>query len=105
MVLQKRYHRLTGCLFLLQGSDSLASWQTNFSFEPVPFEDPALGIMVHRGIYDAAKGLYAQLLPFVKQHMKENNGHTPRLRFAGHSLGGSLAIMMSLMMQIRVSRF
>ncbi|GAQ80283.1 hypothetical protein KFL_000500360 [Klebsormidium nitens] len=87
--------------FVIQGSDSLASWQTNFSFEPVPFEDPALGIMVHRGIYDAAKGLYAQLLPFVKQHMKDNNGHTPRLRFAGHSLGGSLAIMMSLMMQIR----
>jgi acetyl esterase/lipase len=58
--------------------------------------------MVHRGIYDAAKGLYAQLLPFVKQHIKENGGHMPRLRFAGHSLGGSLAVLMSLMLQMRV---
>ncbi|KAF2325096.1 hypothetical protein GH714_022752 [Hevea brasiliensis] len=58
--------------FVIQGSESLASWQANLLFEPVQFE--GLDVLVHRGIYEAAKG---------------------------HSLGGSLALLVNLMLLIR----
>jgi hypothetical protein len=35
--------------FVIQGSDSLEHWKTNLMFEPVVFEDAALGIKVGRG--------------------------------------------------------
>ncbi|CAI9775700.1 unnamed protein product [Fraxinus pennsylvanica] len=44
--------------FVIQGSESLASWQANLLFEPVKFE--GLDVLVHRGIYEAAKGTYEQ---------------------------------------------
>ncbi len=37
--------------FAIQGSTSLEHWQINLQFEPVIFEDPALGVRVHRGVY------------------------------------------------------
>ncbi|RVX01483.1 hypothetical protein CK203_017590 [Vitis vinifera] len=40
--------------FVIQGSESLASWQANLLFEPISFE--GLDVPVHRGIYEAAKG-------------------------------------------------
>ncbi|XP_026435004.1 phospholipase A1 PLIP2, chloroplastic-like [Papaver somniferum] len=42
--------------FVIQGSESMASWQANLLFEPVQFE--GLDVLVHRGIYEAAKGIY-----------------------------------------------
>jgi hypothetical protein len=76
----------------MQGSDSVASWQTNLLFEPTRFEDPKLGVMVHRGIYEAAKAMYVDVLPHVLEHVQKH-GSEARIRFTGHSLGGSIAIL------------
>lgn len=37
---------LLPCCAVLQGSDNLDHWRVNLTFDPVPFEDPALGIKV-----------------------------------------------------------
>jgi hypothetical protein len=84
--------------FVIQGSDSVASWQANLLFEPTTFEDT--GVLVHRGIYEAAKGIYAQLMPVIADHVGRH-GESARLRFTGHSLGGSLALLVSLMLVAR----
>jgi hypothetical protein len=84
----------------MQGSDSVASWQTNLLFEPTRFEDPKLGVMVHRGIYEAAKAMYVDVLPHVLEHVQKH-GSEARIRFTGHSLGGSIAILLSLMLRVR----
>ncbi|KAG7635363.1 Fungal lipase-like domain [Arabidopsis suecica] len=85
--------------FFIQGSDSLASWQANLLFEPVPFED--LDVLVHRGIYEAAKGIYEQMLPEVHAHLNSRGKNRAFLRFSGHSLGGSLSLLVNLMLLIR----
>ncbi|MCL7049225.1 hypothetical protein MKW94_012375 [Papaver nudicaule] len=84
--------------FVIQGSESMASWQANLLFEPVQFE--GLDVLVHRGIYEAAKGIYEQMLPEVHAHLK-SHGDSAKLRFTGHSLGGSLALLVNLMLLIR----
>eukprot|EP01018_Ginkgo_biloba_P027437 Gb_40072 [translate_table: standard] len=84
--------------FVIQGSESLASWQANLLFEPIQFE--GLEVLVHRGIYEAAKGIYEQILPEVHAHLK-TCGEAARLRFTGHSLGGSLSVLLNLMLLIR----
>ncbi|XP_064945320.1 phospholipase A1 PLIP2, chloroplastic isoform X2 [Musa acuminata AAA Group] len=84
--------------FVIQGSETLASWQTNLLFEPIQFE--GLDVPVHRGIYEAAKGMYQQMLPEVRTHLK-SHGKSATFRFTGHSLGGSLALLVNLMLLIR----
>lgn len=59
-------------------------------------------VYVHRGIYEAAKGMYEQLIPYVSDYL--HNTHetvNPCIRFTGHSLGGSLATLVTLMLHIR----
>ncbi|KAK9084313.1 hypothetical protein Scep_030784 [Stephania cephalantha] len=84
-------------IFVIQGSESVASWQANLLFEPVHFE--GLDVLVHRGIYEAAKGIYEQLLPEVQSHLQAHDSAT--VRFIGHSLGGSLALLVNLMLLVR----
>ncbi|CAL0316486.1 unnamed protein product [Lupinus luteus] len=84
--------------FVIQGSETLASWQANLLFEPIQFE--GLDVLVHRGIYEAAKGMYQQMLPEVHAHLKAHGSHAT-FRFTGHSLGGSLALLINLMLLIR----
>ncbi|KAG5044116.1 hypothetical protein JHK87_008031 [Glycine soja] len=84
--------------FVIQGSESFASWQANLLFEPVQFE--GLDVHVHRGIYEAAKGTYQQMLPEIRAHLK-SHGSRATFRFTGHSLGGSLALLVNLMLPIR----
>lgn len=55
---------------------------------------------MHRGIYEAAKRLYEEVLPCISAHM-EKHGDNGRLQFTGHSLGGSLAMLLSLMVVVR----
>lgn len=55
---------------------------------------------MHRGIYEAAKGIYRQMLPEVKAHLMEH-GDSATMRFTGHSLGGSLALLVNLMLLVR----
>ncbi|XP_073147519.1 phospholipase A1 PLIP1, chloroplastic [Henckelia pumila] len=81
--------------FVIQGSDSLASWQANLLFEPTTFE--GMDALVHRGIYEAAKGIYDQFLPEIKQHL-DRFGDRAKFQFTGHSLGGSLALLVNLML-------
>ncbi|XP_073066205.1 phospholipase A1 PLIP2, chloroplastic-like isoform X2 [Primulina eburnea] len=85
-------------LFVIQGSESMASWQANLLFEPIQFE--GLDVLVHRGIYEAAKGMYDQMLPEIRDHLKAH-GDRATLRFTGHSLGGSLSLLINLMLLIR----
>ncbi|KAH6756579.1 alpha/beta-Hydrolases superfamily protein [Perilla frutescens var. hirtella] len=84
--------------FVIQGSDSLASWQANLFFEPIKFE--GTNVLVHRGIYEAAKGIYDQFMPEIKEHLKRF-GERAKLQFTGHSLGGSLALLVNLMLLTR----
>ncbi|KGN44827.2 phospholipase A1 PLIP1, chloroplastic [Cucumis sativus] len=85
---------LTRC-FIIQGSDSLASWQANLFFEPTKFE--GTDVLVHRGIYEAAKGIYKQFMPEIIDHLKKYGAHA-RFQFTGHSLGGSLSLLVHLML-------
>lgn len=57
-------------------------------------------MLVHRGIYEAAKGIYNQILPEVHTHLKSHGAHA-RFRFTGHSLGGSLSLLINLMLLIK----
>ncbi|XP_057517155.1 phospholipase A1 PLIP2, chloroplastic-like [Amaranthus tricolor] len=84
--------------FIIQGSETLASWQANLLFEPVQFE--GLDVLVHRGIYEAAKGMYQQMLPEIHAYMK-THGSRAKFRFTGHSLGGSLSLIINLMLLMR----
>ncbi|GBF97105.1 triacylglycerol lipase [Raphidocelis subcapitata] len=82
-------------LFVIQGSDSLDHWRTNLAFEPVVFEDPSLGIRVHRGAYEAACALYDRFLPLVQE--QAHSHALARVAFTGHSIGGSMATLLALM--------
>ncbi|PON51333.1 Fungal lipase-like domain containing protein [Parasponia andersonii] len=84
--------------FVIQGSDSLASWQANLFFEPTKFEET--DCLVHRGIYEAAKGIYMQFMPEIIEHLNKY-GERAKLQFAGHSLGGSLSLLVHLMLLTR----
>ncbi|TYI54965.1 hypothetical protein E1A91_D11G108600v1 [Gossypium mustelinum] len=84
--------------FVIQGSDSLASWQANLLFEPTKFE--GIGVLVHRGIYEAAKEIYEQFMPKIMDHLKRH-GRRAKLQFTGHSLGGSLSLLVNLMLFAR----
>ncbi|KAF5197989.1 Lipase [Thalictrum thalictroides] len=84
--------------FVIQGSDSSASWKANLFFDPTNFE--GTDVLVHRGIYEAAKGIYEQFLPEILNHLNMY-GDRAKLRFTGHSLGGSLSLLVSLMLLSR----
>ena len=82
-------------LFVVEGSDSVDSWKSNLTFEPAEFEGLS-GVTVHRGMYDAAKGLYHQFLPIALEHLAQGPEYC--ITFTGHSLGGSLGMLLALMM-------
>ncbi|XP_059457288.1 phospholipase A1 PLIP1, chloroplastic isoform X2 [Corylus avellana] len=84
--------------FVIQGSDSLSSWQANLFFEPTKFE--GTDVLVHRGIYEAAKGIYEQFMPEIIDHLN-TYGDRAKLQFTGHSLGGSLSLLVNLMLLTR----
>ena len=78
----------------------MASWKANLRFQPTRFENSNSGVMVHQGVYEIAKSLYDQMLPLVESHMAAY-GKRARISFTGHSLGGSLAVLLSLMFRNR----
>lgn len=54
-------------------------------------------VLVHRGIYEAAKGIYEQFLPEITEHLSRH-GDRAKFQFTGHSLGGSLSLIVNLML-------
>ena len=84
----------------IEGSTSLASWQTNLTFQPVPFEDPRLDVRVHRGAYDAARIIFDEVEACVRAHVA-THGANARVHITGHSIGGSLAMVLGLMLILR----
>lgn len=112
--------------FVIMGSDTIDHWRTNVTFDPVMFEDPSLGAMVHRGVYEAALVLYERFLPMVEEHVRANpfaklaftvrwvvhassptatttnntcvRAHATSISLQqGHSLGGSIATLLIMM--------
>lgn len=59
-----------------------------------------MDVLVHRGIYEAAKVVYEEMLPYVHEHLKRHNNRAT-IRLTGHSLGGSLSLLVNLMLLIR----
>jgi len=86
-------------IFVIQGSDTIDHWKLNLTFDPVTFEDPALGVTVHRGVYEAALVLYERFLPLVYEHLESSP--FAKVCFTGHSVGGSLATLLLLMFKRR----
>jgi hypothetical protein len=83
--------------FAIQGSITLDHWRINLAIDPVEFEAGALGpIRVHRGMYEAALTMYDTLLPLVQQHLAAHPAG--KIALTGHSLGGSLATLLMLLM-------
>jgi hypothetical protein len=69
-------------------------------FPPAPLPLPARpGVRIHRGVYEAAQELYADLLPLVRQHLATSPVAT--VAFTGHSLGGSLGTVLMLLLVAR----
>lgn len=83
-------------IFCIQGTDNFESWRTNLQFDPVPFEDEELGVRVHRGIYEAALGLYGLFVPLVRDHISSRS--QKKISFSGHSLGGAIATVLMMLM-------
>lgn len=53
--------------------------------------------LLSRGVYDAAVSMYDSLVPLVREHLA-CAGPGAKIAFAGHSLGGSLATVLTLLM-------
>ena len=83
--------------FAIQGSITLDHWRINLTIDPCEFEGGALGpIRVHRGMYEAALSMYDTVLPLVQQHLAAHP--QGKIALTGHSLGGSLATLLMLLM-------
>lgn len=85
--------------FVIQGSDTVDHWRVNLTFDPVPFEDPSLGVKVHRGAYESAMHLYDKFLPLIHEHL--DSSPFAKVCLVGHSMGGSLATLLLLMLKNR----
>lgn len=89
----------------VRGSASLADWRLNLDFEPVAFEAefaPSRGgnpVLVHRGFYRAAKALIED--PRLREVLADAVLSGRRVAFTGHSLGGSAALLLSLLAVLR----
>ena len=88
-------------LVVIEGSTSLKSWQTNLTFQPVVFEDPTWDVRVHRGSYDAARAIYDRIEQAVMDHVNAFGTDRARVHVTGHSIGGSLAALIALMLIMR----
>ena len=85
---------------VVEGSTNFASWQANLTFQPVTFEDEALNVTVHRGAYTAAKTMYGRIERAAKEHVAKH-GARAKIRITGHSIGGSIAMILGLMLLVR----
>jgi len=61
--------------------------------DPVLFGDKTRKIFVHHGLLGVAKEIYTQVIPYI-----DLAGPTHKIVFNGHSIGGSLAILLLLLL-------
>jgi hypothetical protein len=80
--------------FIIQGSDSVASWKANRLFKPTTFEYTS--ILVHPSIYEDAKGIYAADASDCGAREGAQGERASPVQ--GQSLGVSLALLVSLML-------
>ena len=87
---------------VIEGSTNFTSWQTNLTWTPCAFEEKFTDeeIRVHSGAYACAKRMYDRVEIMSKNHMKKY-GAKSRIRITGHSIGGSLAYLLGLMLILR----
>ncbi|CAL2268592.1 unnamed protein product [Prunus armeniaca] len=72
--------------------------QAYLLFEPTKFE--GTNVLVHRGIYEAAEAMYEQFMPEILDHL-ERKGEQAKFQFTGHCIGGSIALLVHLMLLTR----
>ena len=84
---------------VIEGSTNFASWQTNLTWTPTAFEDKE--IRVHQGAYACAKRMYDRVEKLCKDHLKTFGSKKARIKLTGHSIGGSLAYLLGLMLILR----
>jgi hypothetical protein len=83
--------------FVIQGSITLDHWRINLTIDPCEFEGGALdGVKVHRGVYEAALEMLDVFVPYVREHLAQHPDG--KIAFTGHSLGGSLATLLMLLL-------
>mmetsp|Transcript_2910 Transcript_2910/g.6789 ORF Transcript_2910/g.6789 Transcript_2910/m.6789 type:complete len:376 (-) Transcript_2910:13-1140(-) len=90
-------------VFAVRGSCQASDWSLNLDFEPVPFEpelhETSHPALAHRGFYRAALGLAEDSL-LVSTVAAALESGLP-IAFAGHSLGGSAAELLALILVLR----
>ncbi len=65
----------------------IANFQTGFIDAPAP-----IGMKVHKGFWGVASSVYSTLESLIKQNPDK------KIRITGHSLGGAVAVLLSLML-------
>ena len=84
---------------VIEGSTNWASWQTNLTWTPTAFEDKEIN--VHQGAYACAQRMYDRVEKLCKNHLKTFGSKKARIKLTGHSIGGSLAYVLGLMLILR----
>ena len=89
---------------VVKGSTGIDDWQINLDFQMVPFEAaraPSRGhpSLVHHGFYRAARALFADA--DLQAAAAGAAAERRRLVFIGHSLGGTAALLLALVMVVR----
>lgn len=85
--------------FVIQGSITLDHWRINLTIDPCVFEDGSTGVKVHRGVYESALLMYDAFVPLVQEHLALFPDG--KICFTGHSLGGSLATVLMMLLVYR----
>ena len=87
------HEALEAIVVVVRGTDDLNDILTDLAAEAVP----QLGGLVHMGMFRAADALLHDLAPVIKNALVEYPDYT--LKFMGHSLGGGVANLCTLMMR------
>lgn len=87
--------------------DSRQMWIKLSTFWPVKFEKdfiaPSIDLVAHAGVYDIAKEVFQKIGHYLT--FDSELGKISSVQFGGHSLGGSLALLLMLMARSRLDTF
>lgn len=81
------------------GVDSPLMWRQLSRFWPTRFSSD---LAVHSGIFDMAKDCYSHIKPFLL--IPNESGRIASFHFCGHSLGGSIALLLMLQMELEARK-